>query len=239
MISRQSAQSGSAIIIILVAVALFGALTYTMMRGSDSSVSMFTSSNAKATASAMITYGNEIERAVQKLLRRGCSENQINFYNTIWQNGNGTLLIPNNPNSPVDGSCGVFDAAGAGMTPQTFESNMTTTTNPNPAISGKSGHPFIRVLRIAGVGTDSGQEIILVVNYIKEPLCKAINDLALGTPTVSTTPDSKAGWNGAYHLTTATGILGDEDTSLVGKRTFCFNNANDDSYTFVYAVYER
>ena len=58
-----------------------------------------------------------IENAVQGLLARGCSENDISFWTDTDNNGTEDGSDDYyNANSPTDHSCHVFDTAGAGMT---------------------------------------------------------------------------------------------------------------------------
>ncbi len=74
-------QSGNIFAIILLAVVLFAALIFVFSRGMDTGATRMTTASARAHAVDTITYAQDVERAVQRLVQNGISENEISFEN--------------------------------------------------------------------------------------------------------------------------------------------------------------
>lgn len=113
-------QSGSVVVYILVAVALLAALTFAMTRSSQTGRGALSQHQARALAQETLDYGLLIERAVDRLRRNGCSENELSFEHT----GSPGLIVgwlgPTayvNVDSPPDGSCHVFHQNGGRVPP--------------------------------------------------------------------------------------------------------------------------
>lgn len=110
-------QSGSVLVLILIFIGLFAALSYTMSRGTDNGINHVKNSTADLIASEMIDYGQRVQNAVKMLFINGCTDNTISFESpetvgeTAW--GGGTLY--NNTASPTDKSCHVFYPNGGGL----------------------------------------------------------------------------------------------------------------------------
>ena len=101
-------QRGSAIVWILIMVALFAALTYTMSEGSRTGESQLGDQQAGLAATEILDYGRNIKNAVQQLLINGCSDTEISFENDV-------VAGYTNANAPTDKSCHVFHPNGGGM----------------------------------------------------------------------------------------------------------------------------
>ncbi len=232
----QSRQKGSAVILILIGVALFAALIFTLMRNGDSNISTMSKQQAKIAAQEMLSFGSALSRAVQKLIMRGCSETQLDFSNTVWRSVNENVIYApgHNPRAPASG-CSVFDPDEGGITPSTFEKYADLSI----AIpSGtKWGHGTIYAARIEGVGTAGREEIYLQVPPIKKEVCVAINDL-MGVNNPGGSPPSGTSaithYDGAFEETT---VLDSPDDSFAGKTGFCYFSSS--RYRFAYVLVER
>ncbi|PZO85416.1 MAG: hypothetical protein DI626_07430 [Micavibrio aeruginosavorus] len=104
---NMSRQRGSAIIMIFVAVALFGLLSFAFMRGSNTSTALMTSEKDKAMVTDAQDYANAVNMAIKRLKARGCTDSQISYETPKGNNPN--------PSAPTDQSCHVFKIAGAGV----------------------------------------------------------------------------------------------------------------------------
>ena len=101
-------QSGIAIGPILFVVAILAVLASAIAAGSGAFNSDTSAVKAKAQASAILEYANEVKFAVDRLLAKGCADTQISFENPI-------VSGYTNPNAPSDKSCHVFDVNGGGI----------------------------------------------------------------------------------------------------------------------------
>lgn len=109
----QPRQSGNVLFLIFIAIGLFAALTYVVSDGTRGNTRMISDGKAKALTSEVLSYGQDLKNAVNYLVSaNGCSENEISFQSTGWANA----TFYENPNSPTNGRCHVFDQRGAGVT---------------------------------------------------------------------------------------------------------------------------
>jgi len=217
-------QSGSALIIILVAIALFAGLSWAVSQGSRSSASALTQDQARLAAQEIIAYGDAIANAVQTLKLRGCADTQLNFANTSWIEVDGTTHIhPTGHNPTAASGCGVFVVGEGNVQIKNFPFNYY-----DSAASGTTniGSARIRVGSLAGVGVATSNEIYFHVPRLKKDVCMAINNI-LGvsnmpndTPTISVIGADYSGALGTSAPYT------DIDGMLAGKSTFCMNDGN-------------
>lgn len=104
-------QSGNAVLLILLGVALFAALAYTFMRGSQQGQGNMSAQQAKIAAQEIRNSALNIDRAINKLVSRGCSQDQLSLSGTT----NRTTTHYINTWAPSDGSCNVFGSNGGGV----------------------------------------------------------------------------------------------------------------------------
>jgi len=182
MNNQNSNESGNAIIWILIAVGLFASLNYAWTSTSRNSTSILDDSEAKAYASQIIAYGNEVKATVKRLQLRGCDETEISFENNI-------VLNYVNPNAPSNKSCHVFDIAGGGLSWKEFEPVRAVFTNGN-AIEGVGNNcadpscsELMMVLRLTPTvfTSASTQQGKIICNAINKALN---NDLAMAETTI-------------------------------------------------------
>lgn len=105
---RNNNQRGIVIGPILAVVALLAVLAAAIAAGSGSFNSDTSAISAKAQASAILQYANEVKFAVERVLAKGCTDTQISFENPF-------VSGYENPNAPSDKSCHVFDVNGGGI----------------------------------------------------------------------------------------------------------------------------
>lgn len=105
---RQTHQRGIVIGPILFVVAILAVLAAAIAAGSGEFNSDISAVSAKAQASAILEYANEVKFAVDRVLAKGCTDTEISFENPI-------VSGYENPNAPSDKSCHVFDVNGGGI----------------------------------------------------------------------------------------------------------------------------
>lgn len=218
--TRARSQAGSAFILILVAIAMFAALSYAVVQGGRNSQSSLTKEQAKLAAREIVAYADTVAKAIQRLRLAGCTETQISFE------------IPNPPggwaangSAPTDKSCTVFDINGGKVqyTPintQWLYSTTTTVWWPN----GQTA--------VDNIGTVN-PELILWARNLKRDVCDEINNIQeLNGAMAETVGTHTTNFAGAYGLV-ANGIGDDVGTAYLGKSTGCILDATGGKY---YAV---
>ena len=221
-------RSGNVVIFVLIAVMLFAALAYTFMRGSREGTGNLSAQQAKIQSSEMINYAQSVERAIDKLRSKGCSETQLSFdYDIPATTGY------ENPNSPGDYSCHIFHPNGGGI---------TYAASP---ISGSSW--FFITSFVFEVGEDKGwcsdarcNDLLMMLAGLSLQTCQFINSTIQG----STSTNNQD--NGTAYDTTGTKFIGDfsdgqpdiEMGSNPNKESGCIRGT-DNKYYFFRAVLPR
>ncbi len=101
----RSYQRGSAIIMLFIAVALFGLLAYAFLQGSRSNLNMLTSEASKTAGIQTQDCTNAVNMALSRLKARGCGT-------MISSASDGSNAAPG---APTDGSCSVYHPNGGGV----------------------------------------------------------------------------------------------------------------------------
>ncbi|MFA5593305.1 MAG: hypothetical protein WC989_08345 [Micavibrio sp.] len=215
---RYPADCGGVLVWILIAVALFAALSYAMMRdgGTGSATGIMGEAQAKLYAAEIIAHHDAVRSAVQRLRIRGCSDTDISFQNAIqgWTN----------PTAPQDKSCHVYEPSGGGLTYALFP--------PEGALdaSKKTGSMYQKPYPNAGyqfyqVGTDLN-DLAFQNNWIRREVCIQINQM-LGIDNPGGEPPREINdaaaliFVGVYGPNVADTIGDDAGSGLAGKRAFC------------------
>jgi hypothetical protein len=239
-------QNGNALWFILIAVALLGLLTVAMTRGGGSSNETGSFEQNQIRANEMMGYASTIESAVQSLIARGCSENDISFWHD--SDGNNTEDASDdyyNANSPTDHSCHVFDVAGAGITYISPTQSALRTSDTGKDAYGE--HAFT-TNNLPSFGTE--RNLMMITPYIKRDICVEINrTLNITNPAGEPPEDPNISvavyFTGSFPAAAADSTIGDSGTStiLAGKKTGCvFENGGcngADCYNFYHVLIAR
>lgn len=203
----RSHQSGNVVILILVAVGLFGALAYTFMRGNDQGQGNLTSNQARIAAQELANYFNVVEKTVNKLRLYGCSQTDISFANNY---DNGTRLAFNDSiTAPSDKSCHVFDSNGGKLAPlENLSDFQVSSSSLSSSAQDQIGQIYYRFLdtSVVDLGT-SAYDFAIKFNFVKPEICAAFNELQKNDIDLSILDSGK--------------ISGDENTGLKEKTAFC------------------
>ncbi len=101
-------QSGNILFLILIAVALFAALSYAVTTSTRSGSVNAGQEQAALNAAQLIQYGGVIRQTMIRLaIMNGCTDTSFNFV--------GGGLGGNNPIAPADKTCNLFDKAGGNL----------------------------------------------------------------------------------------------------------------------------
>ena len=213
-------QSGNVIIIIFIAVALFGALAFAFNQTSRTSTVFISDSAADATASRIIAYGNELKNAYKKIEIRGCDVMEISFENPVE-----TGYI--NANAPASNKCHIFAPEGGNLEYDALNDEDIRFTDRH---------------RLANFGCNGASlctEILYALKDIDEKLCTALNEkIGIdGIPTDTNGAGALTKFNGAF---TGSGTsIGEADTNLLGQPIACYLDSDDSEYIFYYNLKTR
>jgi hypothetical protein len=108
MRKNKNCESGNTFLMVIIGIALFAALMFTLSRGLNESPSTISDRQAKITASDVISYSQQLGRAVTRIMQKGCSENDISFVNSYESGYEHTPAAPE--------KCQVFSMEGGRIT---------------------------------------------------------------------------------------------------------------------------
>lgn len=213
-------QRGNVLFLILIAVALFAALSYVVTSSTRSGSGSTERERAKMAAAEILQVVTAIRTDVLRKTISGIPTDSINFSSTYQKRWDGVTW--NGDVNPRCGnsSCKVYDVASA-LPYRDFMNyaNRPTTTGV------KQGHLSSRYLCVGGIGT-ALPDIVLVIRNLDDPVCKAINEAAgLGyvlidsNEVVQSWPYATA--TSAQYDSTCTSSTGSSVTQFLGKQYFC------------------
>lgn len=217
-------ESGNALFLILIAVALFAALSYAITQSGRGGAGI-DKEQAGIAAAQLAQYAAQIEQTIMRMqVVSGCSTAKLSFYHD--SSGDGVVQTDGtdvyyNSNSPTPDECHVFYKDGGGMTYQAPNDQWLDGTNTSAFgygeifITGSTG--------VLDVGSSLG-DLLLFIPYLSEDVCKAIvknfqdsSDIPL--------EDTHA-WSNVYYTGTFTttrvvdNVTGYDN--IEGHRTGCF-----------------
>lgn len=173
----RSRERGNVLFLILIAVALFGALSYTvaeMMRGGNVNIG---DEQSRIYAGEVLDYGRNIRQAVQSMrISNGCRDADISFENTVeagYANGTNT-------------ECQVFSPDGGGLNYLVpVQELLDSAFSAQPGYGDYFFSGNVRVQNIgSGTGGNEDLELVLFLPYLKQSICQQINS-SLNTSTSS------------------------------------------------------
>ncbi len=221
--SERQSESGSLLVYILIAVALFAALAMAVARDERGSTQDISSQQAKIYASEILDYANVIGDAVSELRLGGCAAEDLSFDATFW--GHGDYL---NANSPADKSCHVFDSAGG----------AAKYVTPSDDINGGTDWEFSGSVHLYGVGTTDAValatapylDLVMYLPGVNESICAEINEKLGIKPSVPTDGGdmNPLRFAGVFSVVSQDSVSGsvaatiDSSQPLYGKTSGCF-----------------
>ncbi len=221
---------------------MFAALTYAVMQSSRTSTSMLSGEQARLAAQEIISYGDAIQKAVQTLRLRGCTMQEISFYdaNQNQRQTGGSHLDHYNSLSPADGSCSVFDMNGGKVIAKRLASGFI---DPSLVTDPTHLHPSsfqITWIRVQGAGSEvwdpSGTDVVLWLGRLQPEVCMAVNKILgvenrNGLPPVDTYDSGVNTFQGVPYGNGGNPLANEPET--IGKRSFCVGaDTSGETYTY-------
>lgn len=162
--SNRRHEKGNVLFLILIAVALFAALSFVITQSSRSGSGDAAREKSRMTASDILNQVTNVQTAVSRIVLGGCAPEQLNF-----ESAYDTVNV--NPDAPVDGRCDVFGNKGGGaMARQAPEGSAADLT-----------FYFVGSSALTGVGltcTDTNcSDLTMTLHGVTEQVCEQLNDL--------------------------------------------------------------
>jgi hypothetical protein len=163
---------GNALFLILIAVALFAALSYAVTQSGRGGGSI-DREQALIISSQYIEYMGSIRSAISRMkIINACSDDEISFDTDVYEDGGDNLMlpVPTNPNTRPDFSCNVFHSNGGQVTPVIMLQGAV-----NNSGGAKPGHAWFPTYDVTNIGT-SAIDILMVFHHIEDSVCEAYNE---------------------------------------------------------------
>lgn len=221
-----NSQKGNALFMILIAVVLFAALSYTvanMMRGGNPQATG--EEKAGLYADEIMDYGRALRQAVQTLrISNGCAALDISFEDTLLS---GYAHMP-----AVSDSCKVFNNAGGAVNYLVPAAELLDMDVAPASLRGQWFFPAnvcVPGTGTAAAGCDSdstdNEALIAILPYVSKAVCKRINE-KLGITPANTDPpqETSNAWTAAETKFTGT-QSSDESLDQNSQMAGCFEGA--------------
>lgn len=161
-------ERGAAIIYVFIGIILFAALAFTFSRNFSESASSTSQTVNQPKAIQLISYGDMLSKAANRLLLEGCSISQLNFKTDRYTRAAGS----NNPKAPLDGSCDIFAPGKGGVQWRSCDPELCSDPHLyDPMFPDSTG--------VTGLG--SRPEDLVFMQVVSPEVCDAINK-RLGLP---------------------------------------------------------
>lgn len=237
-------ESGSAVFYILIAVALFAALSFAVANMMRAGGSRPNTELMELRASEILQYSGGLRRAVQQMKISGVPDAEISFETA-------TLGGYANPNC-LEARCKLFDPSGGGIVYSEPPAADWLDTSHAAALQYGRWYVPNNVCAVnagnGGAGCDSdtadNEDLVLFLPWIKKDICIAINS-KLGVTNPGGNPPQEAGdaWPGGYTQFTgsyADGVALEQN----GLRAGCFEGSSggvppEKSYAFFQVLLAR
>ncbi|MEM6780966.1 MAG: hypothetical protein AAF569_03795 [Pseudomonadota bacterium] len=181
-------ESGSIIIWILVAVALFAALNFAFTKGFRTGEATVSDEKARLLATEIVDYGRTVQQAVRLLQINGCDETEVSFDQAI-------VSGYSNSNAPADNSCHVFNPGGGGLNWSSTALDIQDSDFSYEGLDDGYGTWLYAYPNVVDVGINGRCELVAFLNWIPRNVCIQINE-KLGIDNPSGEPPREADWAG-------------------------------------------
>ena len=203
---------GNVLFFILIAVALFAALSYAVTNSFRGGETTITQEQARIGAGEILRAMGSVKDGYNYLVNQGCSIDDIGFDNPASTNVNCQIFHPEGAGVSYPNNLADYQTDPAA--PQTGKFvPITTTTHASGAYAGD--------YKVIGAGT-SAQDISLELNYVSNEICLAVNKLL------------KYNFDGIPQDTGQP--IGDTNTNLVGKTKACRKDSVNQIYFVLFEM---
>lgn len=220
----KSGQAGNALIYVLIAIALFAALSFTLSRGTDTGeTGSLDEERAGLLATQLISYSAQAKQSLDQMVFMGADINNIDF----------TLPTDAAFDTPPNGNK-IYHPEGGGLIPGKLPANAITDAIGDPPAGWYLG----RFNNVEWTAT-TAPEIILVAYQIPQAVCEQINKKVTGNTTIPVLNDSiketmidDALYSVGANVDLSTADPGDICTACHERVSLCVQNDTQNAYGF-------
>lgn len=221
---------GNALFLILIAVALFAALSYAVTQAGRSGSGSIDREQRRIQIAQTLQYFSQIKNATDRMqLISGCDVTELGFYGDGARPECGIFHVDggNVPVSRTPYCCGVVE-------PPIDNTDIPQSNNTCGGDASKV-HLSLQKLYVNGVGEDLVQDLALMACNLPEGFCNELTDLSVdGAGTQYSAFNGTISTASSTPSVTAMGFTAGE-AALEGARAFCTNNGN----RFYYVIWEN
>jgi type II secretory pathway pseudopilin PulG len=210
-------KKGNVLFLILVAVALFAALSYAVTQSGRGGSGGINRERESLDAAQVVQFMGAVQQAVNRLLLSGCTLTTLNF-DTPGLTGYDNLT------APADGSCDIFGPAGGGV----------TYVPPPSGFSGGEPYAISGHNRIRNVGDNDLGDLVLFLPVVSLTACTGFN-ARMNLP-ATTPPDDfivTGPFTGPGGFTDLANLIQDDggtNAAFIGARSACIHAVNATVY---------
>lgn len=225
-------QAGNALFLIFLGIALFAALSFSASQGFRTGASSVSKEQARLLATEIIDYGRTVKDAVRVMQINGCSDTEINFNTPI-------VTGYNNPSTPSDNSCDVFNNNGGAISykfPEKVDSAGFWMFTGSACISGVGSQESSNCWTDT---VDNEELLIILPRMTSRSICEAINIILLGDDSIATNAgdgdwtEAVKKFKGAYTESNR------PDNVPNGAMAYCFKDDDKEEYHYYQVLIAR
>lgn len=229
-------ERGNAFFIVLMAVILFAALAITFSRGMQQGGETISQRQAEIAATDILTYVQQLERTVNKMMQNGRSETYLNFAGTP---SDGLAYTNADVECPPD-ECKIFHPSGGALTPVSPVAKWLDSSKSTDVFYGTylfTAKYCINDIADSTCLNGKGVELLVMLPYIRENVCNALNEklgiTGLPIPANLVAFASSDKFDGTFPSTGGPILL--SDAAMNGKNAACIHD-NANQQNVFYAV---
>jgi len=225
-IQNRMSELGSGLVYVLVAVGLFGALSFTLMRTTDTGeAATLSDEQAELYASQLVAYAGQTKNVIDQMYFTGTEVDELDFSLP------GTAAFNSAPHIHK-----IYHPDGGGLNPGKLPSAAVNEITTNPTAGWYMGR-FNDVEWSNSTQPDG----VLVAYQINEKVCGLINEKVTGSstiPAISTTSLRRALIDDNFHTDTNTNFLLTHCPSCDGYMSLCVSNAPKSAWAY-YNIFQE
>jgi hypothetical protein len=214
--------SGNVLFIILLAVALFAALSYAVTSSTRNGGANANNESIQVSAARILNFGSAVQTGIMRLVTvNGISITSIKYNSDVYTTKNGASLY-GMLGSPANPSLYLFHPSGGAVIPQTF----TDLSVPCSACSGgglSPGHSSFVWINIPETGS-AVADAALLIGSLSQSICAELNrslDIT-GVPILNLVKADLPSSTGIASVAASSGSTTQDLDAVKGKSAFCY-----------------